>query len=220
MTQITCSFVKRDVVVGFLDQVGVLKPDVSLDVISIEPSEPTDVVCLARSSTESPFFYMYACLFLDLHASLPFDNLMVGVLRALNVAHTQLHPNIWASIQAFRLICDVFRLSPTPSIFLSYYTSHPAKLALWQSLVGRLGNVLFGSFVTSYNNFKEKFLKVFIRPEGVKYFFNEAGQSKFPLSWTSKPIKFKEWPCPPSSVEEEEIYSLFDGLPLNFLRGS
>ena len=93
MTQITCSFVKRDVVAGFLDQVSVLKSDVSLDVISIEPCEPTDVVCSSESSTECPFFYMYACLFSDLHVSLPFDIFTVGVLRALNVAPTQLHPN-------------------------------------------------------------------------------------------------------------------------------
>ena len=130
VTWITCLFVKRDVVAEFLDQVGVLELDVSLDVISIESCELTDVVCSTQSSTERPFFYIYACLFSDLHVSLPFDNFAVGVLRALHVAPTQLHPNTWVSIQAFRLVCDVFRLSPTPSTFLSYYTSHPTKLAL------------------------------------------------------------------------------------------
>jgi len=97
----------------------------------------------------------------------PFHLIISQWLWALNVAPTQLHPNTWKSIQAFCLIYDVFRLSPTPSTFLSYYTSHPTKLALWHSLVGRLGNVLFGSFTTSYKNFKEKFLKVFVRPEGM-----------------------------------------------------
>jgi len=156
---------------------------------------------------------MHACLFSNLHVSLPFDNFTVGVLRALNVDPTQLHPNTWASIQAFSLICDVFRLSPTPSHFLSYYTSHPTKLALWHSLVGHSGNVLFGSFATSYKNLKEKFPKVFICPEGAKYFFDEVGRSKFPLSWTSKSTEFKEWSPPPLSTKEKEIYSPFDGFP-------
>jgi len=161
---------------------------------------------------------MYACLFLDLYVSLPFDNFTMSVLRALHLAPTQLHPNTWVFVQAFRLVCDVFRLSPTPSTFLSYYTSHPAKLALWHLLVGRSGNVLFDSFSTSYKNFKEKFLMVFIRLEGVKYFFDEVGRSKFPLSWTSKLTEFKEWPRPPLSAEEKEIYSLFDGLPCKLRR--
>jgi len=73
---------------------------------------------------------MYSCLFLDLHISLPFDNSTVGILKALNVAPTKLHPNTWVSIQAFRLICDILRLYPTPSYFLSYYTSHPVEPVL------------------------------------------------------------------------------------------
>ena len=45
------------------------------------------------------------------------------------------------------------------------------------------------------------------------YFFNETDRSRFPMSWTRKPLKFKEWPRPTESVEELEILSLFDGLP-------
>ena len=122
---------KRNLIANFLNKVDALKPDVSVDAIGIESCEMTDVVCSARSPTERPFIYMYSCLLSDLHVSLPFDNFMVGVLRALNVAPTQLHPNTWASIQAFRLICDVFRLSPTPSSFLSYYASYPVEPVSW-----------------------------------------------------------------------------------------
>ena len=92
---------------------------------------------MGRPGAGPPFFYMYACFFSDLHVSLPFDTFTMGVLRALNVVPTQVHPNTWASLQTFRLLCDVMRLHPTPSSFLSYYASHPAKKAFWLSLVGR-----------------------------------------------------------------------------------
>jgi len=44
------------------------------------------------------------------------------------------------------------------------------------------------------------------------YFFNEADRSRFPMSWTRKSYKFKEWPRPTMGVEELEILSLFDKL--------
>jgi len=73
---------------------------------------------------------MYTCLFSDLHVSLPFDKFTMGVLRALNVAPTHIHPNTWASLQAFRLLCDVMRLHPTPSSFLSYH-SVSSEAGVW-----------------------------------------------------------------------------------------
>jgi len=54
---------------------------------------PTESVCMGRPGIDPPSFYMYSCLFSDLHVSLPFDKFTMGVLRALNVAPTQIHPN-------------------------------------------------------------------------------------------------------------------------------
>jgi len=84
----------------------------------------------------SPFFYMYVFIFSDLHVSLPFDEFTMDVIWSLNVAPTQIHPNTWVSIQAFRLLGDALRLHPSPSSFLSYYTSHPAQPVSWHSLIG------------------------------------------------------------------------------------
>jgi len=173
-----------------------LKADASLSFFRVESCLPTETICLGRSPTELPFFYMYSCPFSELHVSLPFDNFMMGALKALNVALTQLHPNTWVSIQAFHLICDVLCLHPTPSCFLSYYTSHPTEPIQWHSLIIQSGNILFSSYTTSYKNFKERFFKVFIRPKSMPYFFDEVGRSRFPMSWTRKPQKFKEYVRP------------------------
>ena len=114
---------------------------------------------------------MYSCLFADLHVSLPFDAFTAGVLKELNVAPTQLHPNSWVSMQAFRIVCRTFGVRPLPSCFLHFYASHPAKVASWHSLVSGAGSVLFKPFTASYKNFKEKFFKVYVDPSGTYYFF-------------------------------------------------
>jgi len=152
----------------------ILNANASLSFFRVESCLPIETICIGRSITDSHFFYMYSCLFLVLHVSLPFDNFTMGVLKALNMVPTQLHPNTLASIQAFCLICDVLCLYPTPSCFLSYYTSHPIKLVLWHSLISQLDNIFFSSFTTSYKKFKERFFKVYVRPEAMPYFFDEA----------------------------------------------
>ena len=72
---------------------------------------------------------------------------------------------------------------------------------------------MFDSFAVSYKRFKERFVKVIIRPEAMTFFYDEVGQSRFPLYWTDNPQDFKAWPRPTGSDEEVEILSFFDALP-------
>jgi len=104
VTRITFAFTTETSVANFLERVPILKADASLDFFRVEPCLSTETICLGRSSSESPFFYMYSCLFSDLHVYLPFDNFTMGVLKALNVAPTQLHPNTWAVTYNPRLL--------------------------------------------------------------------------------------------------------------------
>ena len=88
VTRITFAFMTETSVADFLDRAPILKANASLNIISIEPCLPTESVSLGRSAVESPFFYMYSCLFSYLHISLSFDIFTMGVLQALNVAPT------------------------------------------------------------------------------------------------------------------------------------
>jgi len=212
--EVSSSFYTDTSVAEFLDEVPVLKASAEESLLAFGPCSLEDLVYRERSSTEPPFFFMYGCLFADLHVSLPFDAFTAGVLKELNVAPTQLHPNSWASMQAFRIVCRTFGLRPLPSCFLHFYSSYPAKLASWQSLVSRAGSVLFKPFTTSYKNFKEKFFKVYLEPAGTRYFFDEVGQSCFPLFWSRSPTKITDWPRPAYLSEHERlIFYLFDSLP-------
>jgi len=80
-------------------------------------------------------------------------------------------------------------------------------------LVGRSGSVLFDSFAVSYKRFKERFVKVVIRPEATTFLFDEVGRSRFPMYWTANPWDFKVWLRPMESDDEVEILFLFDALP-------
>ena len=171
----TFSFLDWASISTFLGRYPILKSDACDGILAVEHCRPTDTICMGRSSSEGHFFFLYSCLFSDLHISLLFDDFTMDVLQALNMAPSQLYPNTWACLQTFRLICDAFHLFPTLATFLSYYTSHPAESVSWHSLISRSGNILFNAFTTSYKNFKVKFFKVFIEPEGTKYFFDGAG---------------------------------------------
>ncbi|RDX83003.1 hypothetical protein CR513_36134, partial [Mucuna pruriens] len=60
-------------------------------------------MCHAAQKGEGDFIYMYKTAFKDLGVSLPFDCFAADVLRTLGVAPSQLQPNNWAAMQAFRV---------------------------------------------------------------------------------------------------------------------
>ena len=196
-------FVYRDSssIDSFMDNHNLLKPDGADNILAIDYCRPINTICMGQASSNGPFFFVYSCLFSDLHVALTFDDLTMGALRALNVAPSQLHPNTWASLQAFRHMCDMLHHRPTSSTFLHYYTSHPTEPFSWLSLISRWGNILFAPFTSTYKNFKGKFFKIFIEPKGREIFFYELRRSKFLLYWTK------------ASAEDWEVYALFDSLP-------
>ena len=49
----------------------------------------------------------------------------MGVLRILNVAPMQMHPNSRASLQVFQLVCEMFDLHSFTQVFLHYYSAWP-----------------------------------------------------------------------------------------------
>ncbi|XP_029126313.1 uncharacterized protein LOC114915601, partial [Cajanus cajan] len=152
-------------------------------------------------------------MFRDLKISLPFDDYFMSILRLLNVAPSQLHPNTWAAMQGFRHLCLALGLQPTPHLFLHFYTSRPTKKAKWLSLI-RHNDCLLQPFTTSYKKFKVGFMKVMIRPEpGKKYFFDAEGNPLFPLYWTRKPRKYDTVSKSRMSPEERMSLSFLDKLP-------
>lgn len=138
-------------------------------------------------------------VFQDLHVRIPFDDFTMGVLRILNEALTQLHPNGWTTMRAFRAL---FLYSSVPTmprlyyfIFLHYFCNHPQDKAQWISLIRILKCPLFYPFTSLYKNLKTGYFKVIIRPViGKNFFSDSAGNPLFPFYWQQCPRRYDKYP--------------------------
>jgi len=116
----------------------------------------------------------------------------MGVLRALNVAPTQLHPNSWAYMQAFRVLCQTLYLQPSTRAFLYFYDTRLRQPTTWLSLVSRPRISRLDVFSQSFKHFKDGYFKIVVKEEGRSYFLNVDGSTKFPFSWTGSPSRYKD----------------------------
>ncbi|RDY08899.1 hypothetical protein CR513_06812, partial [Mucuna pruriens] len=82
---------------------------------------PDESVNNRASSEETPFFYVYEPVFSKLGLKLPFTSFEQTILRAINVAPTQLHPNSWAFIRAFELLCEDLGRAPSLGVFFWFF---------------------------------------------------------------------------------------------------
>ncbi|RDY12560.1 hypothetical protein CR513_02629, partial [Mucuna pruriens] len=82
------------------------------------------------------------------------------VLRTIGIAPSQLHPNGWAALQAFRIVCQALTVTPFASVFLNHYTIRVGKKVGWVSLAPLPNTSLFTTYTTSYKGFKNRFLNI------------------------------------------------------------
>ncbi|QCE06844.1 hypothetical protein DEO72_LG9g1858 [Vigna unguiculata] len=148
---------------------------------------------------------MYMCHFSQFHVRLPLDDFTMGVLRVLNVAPTQLHPNSWAYLQAFRILCQSLYLEPTPYAFLYFYDTRPRRPATWLSLISRPSISRLNAFSQSFKHFKDGYFKVVVKEGGKAYFLNTNGSAKFPFSWTNNPSRYKDMGMDELSAGDKEV---------------
>ena len=133
------------------------------DIMASERVNVVECVCKDREGATEEFFYMYMCHFSQLHIRLPFDEFTIGVLRLVNVAPTQLHPNNWAYLQAFRVLCKALYLQPSPCSFLYFFDTRPRSPTTWLSLIRRPRINKLDAFTESFKHFKDGFFKVVVK---------------------------------------------------------
>ena len=83
----------------------------------------------------------------------------------------------------------------------------------WLSLSSRPGSIWFAAYTTSYKNFKEKYFKIFVEPDGWDFFYNAEGQTKFPFHWTENLTQLNNWLRSSMSLLDKSILVVFDQLP-------
>ncbi|QCD86856.1 hypothetical protein DEO72_LG3g1384 [Vigna unguiculata] len=197
---------------SWLNCTPVMSRDVSGDIVSLERVSAIDRVCHEQERATEKFFYMYMCHFSQLYVRLPFDDFTMGVLRALNVAPTQLHPNSWAYLQAFRILCKSLYLEPTPYAFLYFYDTRPRRPATWLSLISRPNISRLDAFSQSFKHFKDGYFKVVVKEGGESHFLNADGSTKFPFSWTNNPSRYKDMGVEELSAGDKEVVGMLLGF--------
>jgi len=109
----------------------------------------------------------------------------------VNVALAQLHPNNWAFVRAFNIMCNNLGHTPSMDVFIYFFEAKNPGKRLWLSFNGVAGRVLLTLFQHSYMGFRKKFFKVSCSVH------DPTLLNGFPLYWVEKP-DFKK----PRSLED------------------
>jgi len=113
---------------------------------------------------------------------LPFTPFECTLLTEVNVAPAQLHPNSWAFVRAFAILCYSLDLTLSIDTFLFFFEVKDPGKKLWVSFNGVAGRVLLTLFQQSYKGFKKNFFKIRSNRR------DPSLLDGFPLYWTEKPI--------------------------------
>jgi len=70
---------------------------------------------------ESPSSTFTNLVFKRIGMRLPFSRFERELLTEINVAPTQLHPNGWAFVKSFHILCGFFGHAPSVDIFLYFF---------------------------------------------------------------------------------------------------
>ncbi|RDX91806.1 hypothetical protein CR513_26163, partial [Mucuna pruriens] len=179
----------------------------------MEQCTPYERVCYAAAEGQDDFVYMYETVLTDLGVTLPFDSFASGILRILGLAPTQLHPNGWAAIQAFRVACKALSIIPSAPLFLCFYSSRLTKEVGWVSLTPIASTPkggLFAPYTDSYKGFKNRFLKI-VSVGGAPF---STDIESFPLYWKF-PVRFAGFTASDLTPSERADLRYLEGLPRN-----
>jgi len=178
--------------------------------VRVMPCTIGEPVCFDElSNPEGPFCFVYLIVFRRLSLRLPFTPFERALLTEVNVAPAQLHPNSWAFVRAFAILCHCLGHTPSVDVFLYFFEAKSPGKKLRVSFNGVAGRVLLTLFQQSYKGFKGKFFKVRSNRK------DPTLLDGFPLYWPEKP-KLKKPRCledlPPQELEVFDLLSDLQAL--------
>ena len=141
----------------------------------------SDRVC---SKYENYVFPMYEVVFKDMSFRLPFSDFQREVFRWTKLSPSQIHPNSYAFMRAFELVCKYLEVPAFKNVFYTIFTVQREND--WVSF--RQTKKMFEIFAGKVRSFKERFLLV--RPKSEAALNTLLGVAKdgsrfpfFPLCW-------------------------------------
>ncbi|KOM28756.1 hypothetical protein LR48_Vigan583s000700 [Vigna angularis] len=164
-------------------------------------------------SSPYDFFFMYVTFFTHLFIRVPFTKFQTAVLREVNVAPTQLHPNSWAAVQAFLAMCLAVGVTPTIPVFFYYFEVRPSRSGGWVSFTSVRGRTLFRPFSDSFKNFKQHYFKIIVDKAGLHEFSDGEGRPLFPFYWTRDPRQIRATSIGALTAPDLEAVRTINTLP-------
>jgi len=149
--------------------------------VAVLPCLSDEPVCVDDKANNGELFcFIYSTIFRKVKRRLPFTRFERELLTELDTAPAQLHPNSWAFIRAYQILCSHLGLPASVDVFLFLFEAKNPGDRLWISLNGIAGRSIFTIFQQSYKDWKGKFVKVRTNEE------DPTLLDGFPLYWVHK----------------------------------
>jgi hypothetical protein len=133
---------------------------------------------------------------------MPFTDFQCEILRTLNVAPTQLHPNCWGFIRAFEILCGSLGLPLSAYSYFSFFQAKSSKTHSWIYMSNRAKHKLITPLTSSWKKFKSDFIRIAPSPTSALW-YDEYGVPFFPFHWTKRPVTKPDLGSLPHSVEDK-----------------
>ncbi|GAU42323.1 hypothetical protein TSUD_25490 [Trifolium subterraneum] len=150
--EISSRFTSREFVSTFRK---VIKVSGSRDENRVLVDPVTEDEYVTTVNTQEPhYFYMYTHVLQTLNLWLPFTAFESQILKAMNVAPCQLHPNSWAFVKAFEIVCSNLDLVPTIGIFFCFFQVKNVSPHSLISVSSQPNRGRFNLFASDFKNYR------------------------------------------------------------------
>ncbi|XP_020961221.1 uncharacterized protein LOC110263781 [Arachis ipaensis] len=135
------------------------------------------------------WIWFYKSMFTQVGVRIPLFDFQMALLNRISVSPSQLHPNIWASIRCFELVCEYLELPVSVDVFLFFFNlTNPSKQGKARkgffSFRSAQGRRIFGLFEDSYHGFKDKYFKVRLVKGRHPFWLSLEGERLIPTYWS------------------------------------
>ncbi|MED6161751.1 hypothetical protein PIB30_063722 [Stylosanthes scabra] len=158
--------------------------EITIEFLSCSPSER---VCFKGLGGD--WFFMYTCVFSEIGVRFPFTTFECAVLRQINCAPSQIHPNSWGFMRAFEILMEYLEEKPLLEVFFHLFRAKGVDRGMWVTLSSHQGRTVFCHFKASYKDFKEFYIKVRSTEDSFPFYLDRHLAEKFPLYWNRKPAQ-------------------------------
>ncbi|MED6202827.1 hypothetical protein PIB30_109500 [Stylosanthes scabra] len=157
----------------------------------LEVPDVNERICfINHKAGEVPdWLWVYDYLFTRVRIRIPLTLFQQEVLRRGAVASSQLHPNSWAFIRSFELVCQALGLSVSWRLFFFFFKlTTPKNGNMDDSGRGFLsfrahGKMKIFEFSDKSSNFKEMYFKISGAPGIQPFYLSSKKKAKFSLYW-------------------------------------